>query len=118
MGAKSKRKGKTGELEACRELKTLGLEARRGQQYNGADGSADIVTDLDGVHFEVKRTEALSLYKAMEQAEADAGGKVPVVLHRRNNKPWVAIVPLGCLMSLGVILGNHFENVLNACKEV
>ena len=87
----SKRKGKTGELEFCNYLKDLGYEARRGQQYSGSPDSPDIVTDMDNIHFEVKRTETLSLYKALDQAKKDAGDKIPIVVHRRNGKPWVCI---------------------------
>ena len=78
----------------------LGIAARRGQQFSGLEGQ-DIVTELDGVHFEVKRTERLNLYAAMEQATLDAGtDDVPVVLHRKNKQQWVAIVPLDQLMQL------------------
>jgi len=44
-------------------------------------------------HIECKRTEKLSLYKALEQAEDDAGDETPaVVFHRRNGKQWVVIM--------------------------
>jgi len=88
----SKQKGKRGELEFCRYLKDKGYEARRGQQYKGTSDSPDIISNLDSLHFEVKRTEKLSVYKALEQAKQDCGDKIPVVVHRRNNKPWIAIV--------------------------
>ncbi len=52
------------------------------------------------MHFEVKRAESLQLYAAMEQAIEDAVGKVPVVLHRKNNQPWLVIVPLDELYRL------------------
>ena len=101
MRINSRNKGKRGELEAAKAVtECLGVAARRGQQFSGLEGE-DIVTDLDGVHFEVKRTERLNLYKAMEQATLDAGtNDVPVVLHRKNNEQWVAIVPLTQLMTL------------------
>ncbi len=59
---------------------------------------------IPGVHFEVKRVEALRLYPALEQAIEDAGENVPVVLHRANQKPWVAIVRLDDLPKLAVQL--------------
>jgi len=97
----SRNKGKRGELQAAKAVADcLGIAARRGQQFSGLEGE-DIVTDLDGVHFEVKRTERLNLYKAMEQATLDAGtDDVPVVLHRKNNEQWVAIIPLTQLKTL------------------
>ena len=56
----SRNKGKVGERELAKKLREYGFEARRGQQYCGADGSADVV-GLEGVHIECKRTERLSL---------------------------------------------------------
>jgi len=105
MGMKSRRKGKRGELEAAAELRRLfGVEARRGRQYCGCDGAPDVQAAIPGVHVEVKRVEALRLYAAMEQAAADAGRNVPLVLHRANGKPWVAIVRLDDLPQLVVQL--------------
>jgi hypothetical protein len=40
------------------------------------------------------------LYAALEQAITDARHRIPVVLHRQNNKPWVAIVRLDDLPEL------------------
>jgi hypothetical protein len=105
MGLASRNKGKRGELEAAAELRRVfGVAARRGRQFCGSAESPDVVTDLDGVHFEIKRCEALRLYTALEQAIADARSRIPVVLHRQNNKPWVAIVRLEDLPSLAAVL--------------
>jgi len=106
MGRKSKDKGARGELELAAELRRLfGVEARRGVQYHGGGDSPDVVTDLPGVHVEVKRTERLSLYPAMKQAVADAGtDKVPVVFHRQNRGEWLAIVRLNDLPELAKLL--------------
>ena len=99
----SNRKGKVGEREAAAALgEHLGLDARRGVQYSGSPDSPDVVHPLAGVHFEVKRTETLSIYKAVAQATEDAGGSVPVVLHRRNRGEWLAVVPLARLKELAV----------------
>jgi Holliday junction resolvase len=89
----SKQKGKRGELEFSHWLATRGHPARRGQQFKGGDDSPDVVCDtLDNFHFEVKRTEKLSLYEAVEQAERDSGHKYPVVAHRRNRGDWLAVM--------------------------
>jgi hypothetical protein len=92
----SKRKGKYGELEVCKVLREVfGIEAHRGQQYSGSPDSPDVVTDLDAIHFEVKRVERLNLAVALQQASDDAGErKVPVVLWRRNHGRWVFIAYL------------------------
>jgi len=105
MGRKSKEKGKRGEGEAAKELARLfSCEARRGRQYSGGEDSPDVTHSIPGVHVEVKRTEALRLYPALEQAVGDADDAVPVVLHRRNNKPWLAIVRLDDLPRLATQL--------------
>ena len=105
MGAKSRRKGVRGELEAAGELRRLfRVEARRGRQYHGGDEAPDLKTAIDRVHFEVKRVEALRLYAALDQAIADAGPNIPVVLHRASQRPWVVILRLDDLPQLTVQL--------------
>ena len=49
----SRRKGKTGELHLVKKLKEYGYDVRRGQQYSGANGDADVV-GIDHLHIEVK----------------------------------------------------------------
>ena len=100
MGAMSKEKGKVGEREVAALLRGHGVEARRGQQFSGGDDSPDVVHSMGGLHLEVKRTEKLQLWPAFEQANRDAGGDTPVVVHRANHRPWVAILPLGDLIEL------------------
>ncbi len=104
MGAMQRKKGKVGEREVAKALSRLfGVECRRGQQYSGLGG--EDVVGLSGVHVECKRVEQLSLYKAIEQATSDAqGDDIPVVIHRRSKKPWVAIVELDKLPALVVQL--------------
>lgn len=90
----SRDKGCRGERELANKLKEYGYDCRRGQQYCGANGDADVV-GLDGVHIECKRTERLSLYDALAQAKADAkDGEMPVVMHRKNHCEWVVVQPL------------------------
>jgi len=105
MGLRSRNKGKRGEREAAAEIGRLfRTDARRGRQFCGTDESPDIVADIDDVHFEVKRCETLRLYEALAQAIDEAGDNVPVVLHKQNHKPWVAIVRLDDLPRLAVQL--------------
>ena len=89
----SRRKGAEGEREIANILKNHGYDARRGQQYSGANGDADVV-GLPGIHIEVKRVEALNIDKAMEQSKRDARGEIPAVFHRKNGKEWKATVRL------------------------
>lgn len=90
----SRRKGKEGELELARILRDYGYDARRGQQYSGATGDADVI-GLPGIHIEVKRVEALNLSQAMEQSIRDArAGERPVVIHRKNGEKWKVTMSL------------------------
>lgn len=89
----SRNKGAVGERELASKLREYGYECRRGQQYCGANGDADVI-GLPGIHIECKRTEKLSLYDAMDQAKRDCKDQMPVVMHRRNNCEWLAIMRL------------------------
>ncbi|MCI0333659.1 MAG: hypothetical protein L0228_10610 [Planctomycetes bacterium] len=102
---RSRNKGKRGEREAAAEVGRLfRTEASRGCQFAGGDNSPDIRTAIARVHFEVKRAETIRLYDALNQAIADAGENIPVVLHKQNRQPWVAIVRLDDLPQLAVQL--------------
>ena len=85
----SRRKGAEGERELAGKLREYGYDSRRGQQYCGANGDADVV-GLPGIHIECKRVEKLNLYDAMAQSVNDAkGGEVPAVFHRKNRCEWL-----------------------------
>jgi len=60
--------------------------ARRGQQYCGANGDADVVGGFANTHPEVKFVQSLNVDKAMEQAIADCGDAIPYVAHKKNGK--------------------------------
>ena len=84
----SRNKGKRGELEAAHLLQDYGYDARRGQQFSGANGDADVV-GLPHIHLEVKRVEKLNIDEALDQSVRDARDDVkPVVLHRKNRTEW------------------------------
>lgn len=88
----SRQKGARGEREFAKFLRERGVQARRGQQFSGSPDSPDVITDLEDYHFEVKRVESFRLYVALDQAKNDAGDKVPIVAHRKNNREWVVIM--------------------------
>ncbi len=101
MSARSRNKGKRGELELARLLSAEGFPACRGVQYHGGTDSPDVRCPcLPGVHWEVKRTERLRLYEALAQAQHDASGKLPIVAHRANNAPWIAILSMADLLAV------------------
>ena len=88
----SRQKGAAGERELANILKEHGYETRRGQQFSGANGDADVV-GLPGIHIECKRVEKLNVDKALEQSVRDSyaeglkkGFEVfPAVFHRSND---------------------------------
>ena len=81
----SKQKGARFERTLAGMLKAEGYECRRGQQYCGANGDADVI-GLPGIHIEAKHQERMQLYDWMSQAKADAReGELPAVFHKRNN---------------------------------
>ena len=96
----SKQKGASGERELARKLKEYGYDCRRGQQYCGANGDADVV-GLPKIHIECKRVERLNLYDAMSQAKHDAKPEeIPAVFHRKNHCEWLVTLTLDDFIEL------------------
>ena len=84
-------------------LREYGFEdARRGRQFNGLDGSPDVL-GLTGVHIECKRVERLNISQAMAQAVRDAEkfqDGAPTVFHRRNREGWLVTMQLSDWLGL------------------
>ena len=96
----SRRKGAEGERELAKILKEYGYDTRRGQQYCGSNGDADVV-GVPGIHIECKRVERLDIYAAMDQSKSDARfEEIPVVMHRKNGKKWLVTMELPEFMML------------------
>lgn len=96
----SRQKGAAGERELSNILKGYGFSTRRGQQYSGASGDADVV-GLPGIHIECKRVEHLNLDLAMEQSIRDARkGETPAVFHRKNRHEWLVTMRLDDFMQM------------------
>lgn len=90
----SRQKGAAGERELANVLKEYGYDTRRGQQYSGINGDADVV-GIPGLHIECKRVEKLNLDAALEQSKRDAReGEMPVVIHRKNRQEWKVTLSL------------------------
>lgn len=95
MSRSQRNKGKRGERQAAKAIsEVIGVQCRRGVQYQGGPQSADIQADIEGVHWEVKFVEKESIRAWMQQASEDAGDKIPVVLHRKSRAPWLVTLPL------------------------
>lgn len=97
----SRQKGKRGELELASILREeYGYKTRRGQQYSGANGDADVV-GLPFLHIECKRVEKLDLYGAVGQAKHDrTEHELAAVMHRKNNCEWLVTMPLTHFMAI------------------
>lgn len=90
----SRQKGAAGERELAKKLREYGYDCRRGQQYCGANGDADVI-GLPGIHIECKRVERLNIDDAMGQAIRDRReGEYPAVFHRKNNGKWMVTMLL------------------------
>ena len=90
----SRNKGKRGELELAGKLREYGFGCRRGQQFCGINGDADVV-GLIGIHIECKRNERLNIYDAIDQARRDAKDiDLPAVFHRKNYSDWLVTMRL------------------------
>lgn len=90
----SRKKGAAGERELAKTLREYGYDCRRGQQYCGANGDADVI-GLPGIHIECKRVERLNIDDAMLQAIRDRReGEYPAVFHRKNNGKWMVTMLL------------------------
>ena len=101
MPINSREKGANGERELANLLKlNYGFECRRGQQYCGANGDADVV-GLPGIHIECKRVERLNIDEALEQAIRDKKeNEIPAVFHRKNHKNWKVTLKLEDFMTM------------------
>jgi Holliday junction resolvase len=108
----SRAKGARGEREAAAAWATvMGCRARRGQQFSGGSESPDVVSDFGNIHLEVKRVERGNPYWWVEQAERDCGGKIPLVLHRKDRKDWLVILRLADVPRLAKEIAAQTEAV-------
>ena len=97
--SQSSNKGKRGERELCRELRQYGFGAIRSAQVagvKGCDDSADIITSIDPVRFEVKRgyegvgitSQKFDGWRRKLISET-VKGEVPALAWRKNRQPWM-----------------------------
>ena len=101
MAVNSKAKGARFERHLASKFREYGFDCRRGQQYCGANGDADVV-GLPGIHVEAKHQERMQLYDWMAQAKRDAAGKgnLPAVFHKKNNAEILVTMRLEDWMNL------------------
>jgi len=115
----SRQKGKRGELDAADSLRRLFCwTARRTQQFKGTSDSSDVeVAETPEAFWEVKREERLNVFKALATAAAEAGGKLPILLHRKNKTEWLVTVRLLDLARLSDVVRAGLERVKTRGEE-
>ena len=96
----SRDKGARGERELSSKLREYGYNARRTQQFCGANGDADVV-GLPNIHIECKRVEKLNIYNAIAQAQHDkTENEIPAVFHRKDRSNWLVTMALHDFMKV------------------
>lgn len=101
-GMRSRSKGARGELEVVEMIRAAGWPACHRNFDSGSAGGGDVARGPRGVAIEIKRTEALRLREAWQQAQDDARPRleIPVVMHRWNGGEWIAMLPADELLAL------------------
>lgn len=101
MAVNSRAKGARFERTLASKLREYGYECRRGQQFCGANGDADVV-GLPGIHIEAKAQETMRLYEWVSQAKRDSNGtgRLPAVFHKKNNAEILVTMTLEDWMNL------------------
>ena len=96
----SRDKGARGERELSSKLREYGYNARRTQQFCGANGDADVV-GLPNIHIECKRVEKLNIYNAIAQAkQKKRENEIPAVFHRKDRCNWLVTMELNDFMKI------------------
>lgn len=115
----SKRKGKVGENELAKLLRSYGYDARRGVQYSGLQGDADVI-GVEGLHIECKRAEQVRDEVFLAQSERDARkGECPVVMYRRNGETWKCLTRLDVFMAIwGELSDTQKQNIREKMKLI
>ena len=102
MAVNSKQKGARFERQLASKFRDYGYEARRTAQYCGNTGDASDVVGLPGLHIEAKHQERMNLYEWVSQAKRDSEGtgRLPAVLHKKNNAEILVTMTLDDWMNL------------------
>jgi len=86
----SRDKGARFERKVAELFKDWGYPAFRTAQFEGKSGNCADVEGVPGIHIEAKFCQKMQLYNWMAQAVRDNAAskkpKLPVVIHKANNK--------------------------------
>ena len=84
-----------GENEVVQLLRKHGLSEAKRMPLSGAVAGFEGDVSLNGFAVEIKYRERLDLWGAIRQAAAAArGGRIPIVVFRRNRSEWYVVEPL------------------------
>lgn len=108
MATNSNQKGKRGERLGAELLRSLGYEARRSQQFCGnSEESQDLIHNVPNVRLEMKvgysadDVASSTPREWIEKLKTETPpGYVPVVLWKRDRRPWLAVLEIGGLLCL------------------
>ena len=103
QGRRSRSKGKRGERLACAAIKEQlpALNPRRSVQFKGTTDSCDVeIPEAPDWFVEVKFVERLNVWEAIERAVVEAGGKLPILIHKKSRSDWLVTVRLSDLKRL------------------
>lgn len=113
----SKRKGSRLELEAAAVLRSIGLDARRTQQYQGLGSDGDLVVPELPIYWESKGRRSIGVYSWIEEATASARGRLPVLLCRGDRKPWLCVVEVAALPRLVEVLSGRVHQATSSAPR-
>lgn len=100
MGKPSRDKGARGEREVTRLFRAFGFDCDRVPNSGGLFIPGD-VAGIEGFHVEVKRCERLDVSGWLRQARDEApDGATPLVVFRRSNEVWQAVLSFSALLQL------------------
>jgi hypothetical protein len=101
VSARERAKGARAERDVIRVLRSHGWDlAGRTSDGRHQSGRSDVVNGPEGCAIEIKCQERLNVPKAFDQLNADAGGLIPVLVHRPSRHEWMATLPLDELLPL------------------
>lgn len=95
----SRAKGARVERELSKLLREYGYDARRGQQFCGANGDADVISSFP-FYIECKAVQNLNVHKALEQAKGDCPeDETACVIHKKNGTKFLVTLELEDLLA-------------------
>lgn len=101
VSASERTKGAVGEREVVALLREAGwLNAARTSDGRNQGGRGDLLGGPSGYVIEVKRQERLNVPQALRRLALDAGGAIPLLVHRSSRQEWLVTMAFEDLLPL------------------